>query len=103
MKNEDAEGEGMPFILGSESTGNGILNVDGTGTLFTAEVRQKGKVSATGASVFLGTQSNGDGTIMVGGSTDRRFDFAGRIDEVAIYGRALTPDEEFSRFPRSKK
>jgi hypothetical protein len=41
--------------------------------------------------------------IFVGGSTDRQFDFAGRIDEVAIYDRALTPDEVSSRFPKSMK
>jgi hypothetical protein len=48
-------------------------------------------------------RTSGKPIIMVGGNTDRRFNFAGRIDEVAIYGRALTPEEASSRFPRSKK
>jgi hypothetical protein len=46
---------------------------------------------------------SGKPIVMIGGSTERRFDFAGRIDDVAIYGRALTRDEVSSRFPRSQK
>jgi hypothetical protein len=45
---------------------------------------------------------SGKPTVVVGGSTDRQFDFAGRIDDVAIYGRALTPDEVSSRVPRTR-
>ena len=72
-------GTGIVTVFDADSTWhvNGDLNV-GERSVGKIEVKSKGKVSATGASVFLGTQSNGDGSILVDGE-DSTFDFDGDL------------------------
>ena len=66
LKNEDSQGEGSPFTLGWESTGTGILEVDGEGTLFKAGDVTVGDSGTGEISVFAGGKVQIDGNGVLG-------------------------------------
>ena len=81
-----------PTILGSVDGGTGIVTIDGENSLWTVngdlyigdhgtgrvEIKNGGKLSATGNSIRLGSQEGGDGTLLLDGATST-LDFTGEL------------------------
>jgi hypothetical protein len=53
------------------------------------------------AGTFTHTVPSGEQTVFVGGRNDGLFNFEGKLDEVALYPRALTPDEIAAHYKAS--
>jgi len=47
-------------------------------------------------------KSRGPGLVSIGGRNDKFANFAGKIDEVAVYDRALTPDEVVQHYAQAR-
>ena len=52
-----------------------------------------GKAEPEIAGLFTHAVPPGEQTVFIGGRNDRLFNFEGKIDEVALYPRALTAEE----------
>jgi T5SS/PEP-CTERM-associated repeat protein len=100
--------------LGAIAGGTGIVTVDGENSNWTVngnlnigdrstgrvEIRNQGKVTATGQGIFLGTQAQGDGTLLLDGD-GTTLDFDGQLF-VADFGKGKVELQNGAQFSTGK-